>query len=210
MKLILEKIPIDLTLRIRPPNATVTYFPLLWVTWCKTAPVTVRTVLCRLLCSQKSRLSSMLSVKRGPDRAYIRDLCLEKSDPRGSHIALPFTFTCHETRCSQTLALLWIRSCESLRVRGEIVGPRIPLKETQLPNELLLWAANAHPSPSICSSKQPLSPPPTPPQHSCIYFTPLSCILIPVMFVLSEPVCRVRAWWVFQVCPSLSCFAFIK
>ncbi len=60
---------------------------------------------------------------------------------------------CHGSRCSQMLVLVWIAVC----VCCEAVIPRFPLKKTELPNELLLWAANVHPSLSICSSKPPLS-----------------------------------------------------
>ncbi len=60
---------------------------------------------------------------------------------------------CHESRCSQMLVLMWVPVC----VCCEAVVPRLPLKKTELPNELLLWAANAHPSSSICFSKPPLS-----------------------------------------------------
>lgn len=71
-----------------------------------------------------------------------------------------FTLLCPSLSCVRGPGVhrCWY-SCESLCVCvcREAVVPRLPLKETELPNELLLWAANAHPSPSICSSKQPLS-----------------------------------------------------
>lgn len=69
-----------------------------------------------------------------------------------------FTLLCPSLSCvtGPGVRRCWY-SCESLCVCCEAVVPRLPLKETELPNELLLWAANVHPSPSICSSKQTLS-----------------------------------------------------
>lgn len=69
-----------------------------------------------------------------------------------------FTLLCPSLSCvtGPGVCRCWY-SCELPCVCCETVAPRLPLKETELPNELLLWAANVHPSPSICSSKQPLS-----------------------------------------------------
>lgn len=69
-----------------------------------------------------------------------------------------FTLLCPSLSCVMGPGVhrCWY-SCESLCVCYEAAVPRLPLKKTELPSELLLWAANAHPSPSICSSKPPPS-----------------------------------------------------